>query len=79
MVGFMPPRISVVVPIYNVEEYLEPCLDSIAAQTFGDLEYPSMRPRSLRPPSRGVVAPGLDVRGDRAHPGIIHYRQLYSI
>jgi CDP-glycerol glycerophosphotransferase len=31
-------RISVVVPIYNVETYLEPCLRSIAAQTFGDLE-----------------------------------------
>ncbi len=31
-------RISVVVPIYDVEEYLGPCLRSIAAQTFGDLE-----------------------------------------
>ena len=34
----MPPRISVVVPIYNVEEYLDDCLRSIASQTFGDLE-----------------------------------------
>src|SRR5262245_3784424 len=32
------PRLSVVVPIYNVEEFLEPCLDSIADQSFGDLE-----------------------------------------
>ena len=32
------PRLSVVVPIYNVERYLEECLDSIAAQTFGDFE-----------------------------------------
>ena len=32
------PRISVVVPIYNVEQYLDECLDSIAAQTFGDFE-----------------------------------------
>jgi CDP-glycerol glycerophosphotransferase len=31
-------RISVVVPIYDVEEYLGACLRSIAAQTFGDLE-----------------------------------------
>jgi CDP-glycerol glycerophosphotransferase len=30
--------LSVVVPIYNVEQYLEPCLESIAAQTFTDLE-----------------------------------------
>jgi CDP-glycerol glycerophosphotransferase len=34
----VPPRISVVVPIYNVEAYLEPCLDSAAAQTMGDLD-----------------------------------------
>ena len=32
------PRISVVVPIYNVEEFLEPCLESLAAQTAGDFE-----------------------------------------
>jgi CDP-glycerol glycerophosphotransferase len=38
MVGFMPPRISVVVPIYNVEAYLEPCLESLAAQTVTEFE-----------------------------------------
>jgi CDP-glycerol glycerophosphotransferase len=32
------PRISVVVPIYNVEDYLLPCLESIAAQRVDDLE-----------------------------------------
>ena len=32
------PRISVVVPVYNVELYLRDCLDSLAEQTFGDLE-----------------------------------------
>jgi CDP-glycerol glycerophosphotransferase len=31
-------RISVVVPVYNVEPYLGACLRSIAAQTFADLE-----------------------------------------
>ena len=31
-------RISVVVPVYNVEPYLEDCLESLAAQTFDDLE-----------------------------------------
>lgn len=31
-------EISVVVPIYNVEDYLEECLDSIVNQTFTDLE-----------------------------------------
>jgi CDP-glycerol glycerophosphotransferase len=32
------PRISVVVPIYNVEPYLDECLDSIAGQTYRDIE-----------------------------------------
>jgi CDP-glycerol glycerophosphotransferase len=32
------PRVSVVVPIYNVEPYLERCLDSLAGQTYADLE-----------------------------------------
>jgi len=31
-------RISVVVPVFNVEQYLAACLRSVAAQTFGDLE-----------------------------------------
>ena len=30
--------ISVIVPVYNVEPYLEKCLDSILAQTFSDME-----------------------------------------
>ena len=32
------PRLSVVVPIYNVEDYLVSCLESLADQTFDDLE-----------------------------------------
>lgn len=31
-------RLSVVVPVYNVEEYLDWCLDSLANQTFRDIE-----------------------------------------
>lgn len=32
------PHISIIVPIYNIEDYLEPCLASIAAQTYDDFE-----------------------------------------
>ena len=32
------PLISVVVPIYNVEQYLHECLDSIISQTYHNLE-----------------------------------------
>lgn len=32
------PKISVLVPIYNVETYLEQCLDSLLVQSFRDIE-----------------------------------------
>ncbi|MFF9106827.1 CDP-glycerol glycerophosphotransferase family protein [Streptomyces sp. NPDC014805] len=34
----MPPRLSLVVPVYNVELFLDECLQSIADQTFTDWE-----------------------------------------
>ena len=34
----MPGRISVIVPVYNVEAYLETCLESLAQQSVSDLE-----------------------------------------
>ncbi|UFQ15978.1 MULTISPECIES: bifunctional glycosyltransferase/CDP-glycerol:glycerophosphate glycerophosphotransferase [Streptomyces] len=36
----MQPRLSVVVPIYNVEEFLEECLESIARQTVNGMAGP---------------------------------------
>lgn len=34
----MLPKISVVIPVYNVENYLHRCVDSVLNQTFQDLE-----------------------------------------
>ena len=34
----MPPKISVLVPVYNTEKYLRQCLESIRAQTFTEFE-----------------------------------------
>ena len=31
-------KVSVIVPVYNVEKYLKQCLDSIVDQTLEDLE-----------------------------------------
>jgi glycosyltransferase involved in cell wall biosynthesis len=32
------PKVSIVVPVYNVEQYIRRCLDSILSQTFTDWE-----------------------------------------
>lgn len=34
----MSPKISVIVPVYNVEKYITRCVDSLINQTLGDLE-----------------------------------------
>ena len=34
----MNPEISIVVPLYNAEKYIETCIDSIRSQTFKDFE-----------------------------------------
>ena len=31
-------KISVIIPVYNVEKYLAKCLDSVTSQTFEDIE-----------------------------------------
>ena len=32
------PKVSVIVPVYNTEKYIERCLNSLLTQTFGDIE-----------------------------------------
>ena len=32
-------KVSVLVPVYNVEKYLTECLDSLAAQTLAEIEF----------------------------------------
>lgn len=34
----MTPKISIIVPVYNVEQWLERCIESIVAQTYADWE-----------------------------------------
>ena len=32
------PKVSVIIPVYNVEKYLRECLDSVINQTLSDIE-----------------------------------------
>ena len=34
----MKPRVSIIVPIYNVEKYIERCMESLLKQTIKDIE-----------------------------------------
>ncbi len=34
----MSPRVSVIIPIYNVEKYLVRCVESVLGQTLQDIE-----------------------------------------
>ena len=36
--GKKMPKVSIVIPVYNVEEYLRECLDSVINQTLRDIE-----------------------------------------
>ena len=37
-VGLVEPKISIIIPVYNVERYLRECLDSVVNQTLKDIE-----------------------------------------
>ena len=39
------PKVSVIVPVYNVEKYLRQCLDSLVNQTLTDIEIIKVRER----------------------------------
>ncbi len=62
------PRLSVVVPIYNVEDYLVSCLESLAEQTFTDLEVVLVDDGS--PDDSGRIAE--DFARDRAGWSVLH-------
>lgn len=62
------PRISVIVPVYNVEPYLHRCVDSILAQTFTDFELILVDDGS--PDNCGQICDEYDEKDNRVH--VVH-------
>ena len=63
-------KLSIIVPVYNVEAYLQECVDSLLAQTIGDLEIFLIDDGSTD--RSGEIAD----RYAAEHPGVIFSRHL---
>ena len=64
------PEISIIVPVYNVEKYLQRCVDSILAQTFSDFELLLVDDGS--PDNCGEICDWYATQDDRVH--VIHQK-----
>lgn len=62
------PQISVIVPVYKAEKYIEDCVNSILSQTYGDFELILVEDGS--PDASGAICDGLARRDDRIR--VIH-------
>ena len=51
------PKVSVIIPVYNVEKYIERCARSLLEQSLKDIEYPlaELNKRIFKSANRFVV------------------------
>lgn len=61
-------KISIIVPVYKAEKYIEDCVNSILSQTYGDFELILVEDGS--PDASGAICDGLARRDDRIR--VIH-------
>lgn len=64
------PKLSIVVPVYKIEEYLQPCVESLQKQTFRDIEIILVDDGS--PDQCGKLCDNLAMRDDRIR--VIHQK-----
>lgn len=64
-------KISIIVPVYNVEKYLEKCVSSVLEQTFSDFELILVDDKS--PDSSGLICDALSKKDTRIR--VIHREQ----
>ena len=64
----MKPLISIIVPVYRVEEYLSRCVESLKAQTYENLENPVVRNDIWRDRENQLL---IDANGDYYMPKIV--------
>ena len=51
----MEPKVSIIVPIYNVESYLSRCLDSLLSQSLREIEIIAVNDGSTDRSSRNLT------------------------
>lgn len=60
----MEPKVSIIVPVYNAQEYLKRCVDSILSQDYRDFELLLMDDGSKVHPAKSA-----DAYAQQAWPG----------
>ena len=67
----MTPQVSVIIPVYNVEKYIEECLSSVMNQTYKNLEIICVDDRT--PDKSGEIADDFDKKDSRIK--VIHKKK----
>lgn len=69
------PQVSIIVPVYKVEEFLRRCVDSILAQTFTDFEVILVDDGS--PDNCPIICDEYAMKDSRVH--VIHQKMVASL
>ena len=71
------PKVSVIVPIYNVEKYLEKCINSLLSQTLEDIQIILVNDGSKD--NSGNIAKEYEKNNNSRHSGRFRNIPCYSV